>query len=303
MDNNMVNKKVLCALVTCILVAPIHLWSYDWPIGNGATQQQINGTFMEYREGSHFHDGIDIQAATDDMVHPVTNGTITLVRDNGTVRMEDAYGNKFWYIHLSQVDVSENQNVTTNSVIGTVSGHLHFGEGADGSEVNPLRSGALNPFSDTDAPTCFTTVKVFEDGTTNELNLTAVEGQVDFIIQAKDAISSPGHTNVAPYKVGYQIEGQTTWIYNIQFDDWLADTYLSNVYYPDSSTNSTYWYIPTNGMTANDYWNSEWVEDGDYTLRIRVYDISGNYDESTFSITADNSAGVPAREGRAAINP
>ena len=96
-----------------------------------------------------FHPGLDLDGITGDEIYPIKDGRV-----EATSLSKYAYGNAIivkhgdglssLYAHLSKIDVSEGQEVTTNTVIGEMGAtgrafgdHLHLEIYKNGIPVNP----------------------------------------------------------------------------------------------------------------------------------------------------------------------
>ncbi|NIT99805.1 MAG: peptidoglycan DD-metalloendopeptidase family protein, partial [Nitrosopumilaceae archaeon] len=134
-------------------------------MGSGSVQWRLSGLFMEFRNtGSfdHFHDGIDITdvpAPTGELVFPVDNGTVETIYyggDNSYVSITHSQGTgRTVYLHIDPNDnLTSGQPVSVGTLLGSVrdiagpGDHLHFNEGFNYAEVNPLQSGHIAPFDD-----------------------------------------------------------------------------------------------------------------------------------------------------------
>jgi hypothetical protein len=257
---------------------------YEWPVKNPDFDDQspLSGTFMEFRTGNRFHDAIDVCGTEGKATYNVSAGEITnrlVDPEVGQTRI----GN-FNYIHLVNMpSYTMNTWVNSDTLIGYTNylDHVHLSDGADGSEVNPLRAYGITPYEDTEEPEILD-VTLVRDGTLYEtIDPNNVNGRVDIIAHARDDISmqcTPGPKAV--YRIGYQIlTVHSQPIYNIQFDNWLPSSYIDYVYAIDDNnltTMSEHYYIVTNNMTSNNYLDAADLPVGDYTLRITAQDIRTN---------------------------
>lgn len=133
---------------------------YGWPLRPFNREHAIRGGFGDPRFGArehNFHFGIDIVAAPFTPVYAVAAGTVYLESDRVDV-LNDVHGGRgdgFSYWHIFPA-VSEHARAAKHDLLGWVNprwAHLHFSEIEGGRWVNPLRSGALTPFSDPGVPT------------------------------------------------------------------------------------------------------------------------------------------------------
>lgn len=297
--------------------------SYHWPIAQADSQKQLNGVFMEYRKGStasddHFHDGIDIQATKGTSVLPCNNDMIVIgvtydsagtgpnrYPDHSLSLQElDAPYRIFYYTHLEEIYVQLNDTVSMSVELAQTNklNHVHFNQGANTVEVNPLYSfieTRLCPFVDNGLPRIIS-YRV-EPGEKDNLlpkigNVFQISGKVDFLVQAKDSISAPGTDNVAVYGVSYTVFGPGGAIVATNsyfFNNWLTKVNLPFVYSKALSANKTYWYVPTNNLTSNAFWNSATVADGTYTLQFTVWDTYFNEATKNYTINVANHPTTP----------
>jgi murein DD-endopeptidase MepM/ murein hydrolase activator NlpD len=151
----------LVAAGVCALLAAGPAHAYGWPLKPFDEQHAIRGSFDDPRvhiddagnESASFHFGIDIPAPGGTPVYAVAPGTVYRYPDAVAVREDD--GREFSYWHVDAA-VAEHERVQEHDVIGWVKAswaHVHFAEMEDGSYVNPLRPGALEPYADTTTPT------------------------------------------------------------------------------------------------------------------------------------------------------
>ncbi len=298
--------------------------SYQWPVVPGGNdQQRVNSTFMEYRPG-HFHDGVDIKADSGTSVITCSDNMKVLSIDTTDtyqgrpdkevfVQELNAPYRIFFYDHLQSIATGLNTNSTLNAAgdkIGKTNfrNHLHFNEGANEEEVHPLRDGeSLCRFSDSADPTIHS-FRVHKEGqhgnnaqVPKEGNLYYVTGKVDFLVKASDSISTYGGHNTGLFGVEYEIFDSTlaSLIKNtIYFDTtWVANSYLKFVYDTTLSNSSTFWYIPTNHLTSNGYWDSQTVADGIYNLCFWAADAQFNYHDTCYTIKVANHPTPPVIQG------
>jgi len=136
-------------------------YAYRWPVKPFDRQHPVRGFFGDPRIANHgesrqFHFGIDISAPNGTAVyatltgrvyiHPLHDTTIAVVARDGT---------EFSYWHVVPVVHTGERAVAYKTVIGHIEapyGHVHFSEKVDGRYLNPLRRGALGPYSDTTTP-------------------------------------------------------------------------------------------------------------------------------------------------------
>jgi hypothetical protein len=179
--------------------------SYGWPLRPFHKQHLIRSGFGEPRFGAeqrNFHFGIDLPAAGATPVYAVAGGTAFLEPDHvavlrGPPRAPDGFS--YWHIVPA---VGEHNAVRPDQLLGWVKplwGHLHFAQILDGRWVNPLRPGALTPYSDSRRP---------------EISKVSVEhlsdGRVNVIVDASVAPARPPkppwqHARLAPSLVRWRL--------------------------------------------------------------------------------------------------
>ncbi|MDZ7268883.1 MAG: right-handed parallel beta-helix repeat-containing protein [candidate division KSB1 bacterium] len=279
---------------------------------------------MEYRAG-HFHDGIDIQADSGTSVITCSDNMMVLSIDTVNtyqghpdkavfVQELDAPYRMFFYDHLQSIATGLN----VNSILGAAGdeigitnfrNHLHFNEGDDNQEVHPLRDNeSLCSFSDTTRPQ-ITNFRVHKEGQygcdgqmpKDDAGIYNVTGRVDFLVKANDIISGPGGSNTGLFGVEYEIWDSTPTKLagnSIYFDTtWVENQHLHFVYDTVLSNSSRYWYILTNNLTSNGYWDSQTVADGVYNLCYWAADVRFNYRDTCFAIKVANHPLTPIIQG------
>ena len=138
--------------------------AYGWPVKPFHQQHPVRGFFGDPRIGmtpkgmrSSFHFGIDISCPNGTAVYATLDGVVRLESFRPeTVSVVGRDGHtEFQYWHIKPA-VRNGQRVTAYvTVVGWALPpweHVHFSERRDGVYVNPLRPGALGPFSDTTTP-------------------------------------------------------------------------------------------------------------------------------------------------------
>lgn len=305
-------KTVFCSAFLYVILHSSVLCGYPWPLQPTNQQGDVFSTLDECRGNrDHFHDAIDIDCDAGDRVYAVASGTANYFAGG-----DGLYVGRYGYAHTIPI-VADGASVNTGDEIATVTSasHLHFMDGPDGSEINPLRSGGISPFVDTDEPNFYSPepIKIYQNDSDGdyedwqELSYNDVHGEVDIVVGVSDEITNGGD-NAGLYSLGYEIWRLNEWglwervigHYNFQFYNWLKSAYINYVY-ADGSNTSTFYYIPTNYMTGDSYLDTEAeitdvYGDGDYRLVVIAEDIKGNKrvkEECYISITVNNGVTSP----------
>lgn len=148
----MVRVVAFVAAGVAALLAPSLARAYHWPIKPFDRQHAIRAAFDDPRSGGSFHFGVDISAPTGTPVYAVAPGTVFRYSDAIAVLRANGHEFSYWHVHAT---VPEHSFVTTGERIGVVRpgfGHVHLAEFDGRTYVNPLRRGALAPFSDHTRP-------------------------------------------------------------------------------------------------------------------------------------------------------
>jgi len=168
--------------------------------------------------------------------------------------------------------------------------------------TNPIRTGGLEYTQDYSNPIIKSDyLRVQPNGSDEEMDSENVHGLVDFIIAAKD-ISATGN-RIGLAQISFTLGGsnyQTVllngdMVFNNDVIDYLYCKHCGGGQ-PYSPEGYVYYYI-TNEITYpsgsfQDYFNTDWLIDGNYELCITVEDYAGNTDEACFNITINNSANM-----------
>jgi Peptidase family M23 len=140
---------------------PADRHAYSWPVKPFRVQHPVRGFFGDPRISNHgrgrqFHFGIDISAPNGTPVYATLSGTAYIhALHSTTIAIVGRNDVEFSYWHVVPL-VRSGQYVTAyKTVIGHIEepyGHVHFSEKRGSRYVNPLRPGALGPFSDETRP-------------------------------------------------------------------------------------------------------------------------------------------------------
>ncbi|MBX2977083.1 MAG: T9SS type A sorting domain-containing protein [Ignavibacteriaceae bacterium] len=288
---------------------------YGWPIGNMSTQINIGGTFGEYRSTStagHYHNGTDVSGAAGTPVYAVLPGIVRVAYHDGStgydsyVRVESTINGQskhITYYHTIPT-VSVGQNVTLGQQISTIAiDHVHLieyrlGTGVSSTHLNAIRpDGGLVPYVDSWKP-FIRYVKFHVDNSATQLSPSQLGGKVDIIVHVEEGNgTSSAALNNGTYEIGYKIlsEDRQTVVYNpadnglrFKYYNKPADGYVNTNYYQPESNTSKHVYIVTNGhgasyvannqMVLNNFWDTDALPYGPYTVMVFAKDTRGNTD-------------------------
>jgi hypothetical protein len=139
-------------------------YTYAWPVKPFRQQHPVRGFFGDPRiandgESRQFHFGIDVSAPNGTPVYATLSGRVWIhPLHETTVEIEGSSGREFSYWHVAP-SVRGGEYITAyETVIGHIEapyGHVHFSEARYGRYLNPLRPGALGPYSDTTEASVF----------------------------------------------------------------------------------------------------------------------------------------------------
>ncbi len=160
---------------------------YSWPLKPFGRAHPVRAYFNDPRISGRsraFHFGIDISAPDGTAVFAVEPGTVHHEGGRSLSVVADG-GRAFGYWHVVPA-VPHRTPVRRHQVVGHVEapwGHLHFAESYRQRYRNPLRPGALEPWSD---PTSPRITKISFQRGRRELSPLAVSGAVDVVVEAHD---------------------------------------------------------------------------------------------------------------------
>jgi Peptidase family M23 len=262
------------------LAAPGLARSYGWPIMPLDQPHAIRGAFDDPRDGRSFHFGVDIAAPDGTPVYAVEPGTVFRYSDAVAVRQADGHEFSYWHV---QATVDEHAYVTAGEQIGAVRagwGHVHFAEFDGRTYVNPLRPGALEPFTDTTTPVV------------GPIDVDRTGGRIDATVEAYDLppVSPPPPWQDArwtPERIRWRLyhDGRelVPWVDAADFDTLLPPARFQAVYAPGTEQNSP-------GRPGRYvFWLARGLElqNGPYELEVEAADTRGNtgYGAVSFDVT------------------
>lgn len=172
-------------------------------------------------------------------MYSVSSGYVLRHAADVTVR-KPSTGRTFGYWHIRPL-VHTGQRVRVHQLLGTVLkgwGHVHFAESIDGAYRNPLRRGALQPFTDGTNPTVASIGFVGPTGAT--LDPGSVRGVVDVLADVYDippvAPAPPWQlARLTPAVVWWKL-----WQGSIALTDWIVAVDFHFALMPESLYNGIY---------------------------------------------------------------
>jgi murein DD-endopeptidase MepM/ murein hydrolase activator NlpD len=141
---------------------------YGWPLKPFHRQHPVRGYFGDPRIGKgpndtisrSFHFGVDISAPDGTAVYATVTGIARVnQRYKNTVSIRPGDGSAFAYWHIVPAVEHGQHVVAYRTVIGHIAnrwGHVHFAEWRGRGYVNPLRPGAMGPYTDRTCPAATT---------------------------------------------------------------------------------------------------------------------------------------------------
>ncbi len=259
--------------------------TYSWPLQPFDRAHPVRGYFNDPRisgASKAFHFGIDISAANGAPVYAVASGTVHL--ENARAVSVAGGDGEFGYWHVVPA-VRHLERVARHQLLGHVEApwlHVHFAERRGGVYRNPLRPGALTPWTDTTRPHV-TAIRFVHDG--HELPAALVAGAVDVVAEAYDSpplpVPAPWHgLPVTPARLRWRVlrGGNVVrrWHTPVDFtQELLPKERFHAVYAPETRQNRA--------GKAGRYcfylahtWSTSRLADGDYELEAEASDLAGN---------------------------
>ena len=303
------SRLVLLAALAALAVphASAASGSYGWPLKPFDQQHPVRGFFGDPRigesadghvESKTFHFGIDISAPDGTAVYASTSGRIVWEPQRPeTIAIRAADGTVFAYWHIIPTVHNGQYAVAYRTVLGRIAkswGHVHFAELVDGRYVNPLRRGAITPYTDTTRPTIHTFS--FERGGTPARPSTRLRGPVR--PRRRDL---GRHADGCPRKVGRQAgHARSDPLADPQperrdpladgggfLDDGSGSEHVRRSFAPWTRQNHAWRAGRYRVQLAHD-WDSRGLPDGRHTLEVEAIDTRGNRARSSTVFSVSN---------------
>lgn len=259
--------------------------AYGWPVKPFDRQHPVRAFLDDPRIGPEggkaFHFGIDVAAPDGTPVYAVEGGILYL--SHGSLAVVSGPHHEFGYWHVrAAANLREHQVVHKHQLLGTIApnwGHVHFAERIDERYVNPLRPGALGPYTDPVAPTVVD-VTVERRGASFRL-----------IARAYDTTWPPvpgpwANEPVTPALLRWRLGSSGPWQVAADFRRYMLDRSLfASIYAPDTQQN----HQDEPGSYAF-FLSHDWKPaDGTYRIEVEATDTRGN--------RALGSARISVRDG------
>ena len=281
---------VLLVALGAAAQAPAALASYPWPLRPFNKPHAIRGYFNDPRRDfvgeeleSSFHFGIDISAADRQRVWSVAAGIVS--RHPHYVTVRTPAGRDFGYWHIDPV-VEQGQRVDQGTPLGVVEpgwSHVHFAESLNGVYLDPLRPGALAPYTDTTSPTV-ASIAITRAG--KPVDLAHVNGVVDLTCDAYDIppLAPPPpwrDTRVTPVLIRWAIfraggPRVTRWRTAIDFRTTLLPSAMFNLVYAPGTKQNRAGRPGRYDFYLRQGWPSARLPNGSYRIRVRAWDSRAN---------------------------
>ena len=258
---------------------------YSWPLEPFDRPHPVRGYFNDPRisgASRAFHFGIDISAPNGTPVYAVRGGVVHLEGPRSLSVADRDLDFGYWHVIPA---VRHRQRVARHQLLGHVETpwlHVHFAEHRSGVYRDPLRPGALTPWSDTTKPRV-TKIMFARNG--RALTSAGVSGAVDVIAEAHQipplAAPAPWHDlPVTPARLRWRVRrGDRTvrpWHTPIELGKTLLpQDAFRRIYAPGTRQNRAEKPGLYRFYLAHT-WSTTLLEDGPYRLEVEASDLRGN---------------------------
>jgi hypothetical protein len=272
---------------------------YCWPLKPFGRAHPVRAYLNDPRISGNsraFHFGIDISAPDGAPVYAVEGGTVHLEGGRSLSVVSPASGRAFGYWHVIPA-VAHHETVDPQQLLGHVEapwGHLHFAEVWRKAYRNPLRPGALAPWSDTNAPH-ITAIELYDGN--RKLPPGKVCGAVDVIVEASAtpplAVPAPwAAMPVSPAVIRWRVRrgNKTVRSWHTPVDlrlRMLDQDQFAKVYAPGTRQNH-----PNKPGRYRYYlahtWSTKLLPNGTYELDVEAANVGGHKSTATLAFTIAN---------------
>jgi murein DD-endopeptidase MepM/ murein hydrolase activator NlpD len=255
--------------------------AYGWPVKPFNRQHPVRAFLDDPRigheGGTAFHFGIDVAAPDGTPVYAVEGGILYLSRGSLSVASGPHHEFGYWHVRAA-AGLRQHQIVHKHQRLGTIAtgwGHVHFAERLHDEYVNPLRPGALGPYTDPVPPTV-ADIRVAPHGTSFQL-----------VAHAYDTTWPPvpgPWTNepVTPALLRWRIGSDGAWHVTADFRERMLDRNLfASVYAPETRQN----HQGRPGAYAFFLSHAWKPADGSYDIEVEAADTRGNRAVGSIRIT------------------
>ena len=272
--------------------------SYGWPVKPFDRAHPVRGYFNDPRISGRsraFHFGIDISAPNGAPVYAVDEGEVHL-EGGRSLSVVAPNGRDFGYWHIVPA-VRHHQIVRRYQLLGHVEApwlHVHFAESRAGSYLDPLRRGALEPWTDPTSPRV-QAIGFFRGA--KELSPGAVSGAVDVIAEAFDLPPRPvpppwNDLPVTPTTVSWRVLQRRRvvrpWHTPIDFGKMLLPAERFDAIYAPGTRQNRAGKPGRYRFYLAHTWSTKVLPDGPYRIEVKAADQHGNHAVAGLAFTIAN---------------
>jgi len=271
---------------------------YPWPLKPFDKPHPVRGYFNDPRISGRsraFHFGIDISAPNGTPVYAVRGGVVHLEGKRSLAVSEGDVDFGYWHIVPA---VEHHQRVQKHQLLWHVEEpwlHVHFAEHRNGVYRDPLRPGALSPWTDATVPVVS---KIVLSRNGKALKPERIFGAVDVIAEAFQMppmqVPEPwAGLPVTPEKVRWRVRrggaSVRPWHTPIDFTQGLLpQTAFHRIYAPGTRQNRAQKPGLYRFFLAHT-WSTSLIPDGQYQLEAEAWDLRGNKGGLTLPFTVANN--------------